>query len=168
MATMYSADELLAIAVQIEDNGAAFFRKAAALRSSGEESRLLLQLANEEVQHAQTFRQMRRELDMGPSAQDLGKLRDLDYFYIEAIADAHGGEGSIDAVEQLTASMSIVDILFMAIGFEQKSILFYLGMKDAVPPHMGQSIMDTIVSVEKGHIAQLQECLGKQRVNASG
>lgn len=158
---MYSADEILSIAIQIEKNGMAFYREAARIQKVDEESKLMLRLAVEEETHAKTFVQMRESLDKGLAPFDLGRLQALDFLYIEAIADAHGGEGSYAAIDTLDENMTVGEVLTMAIGLEQKSILFYLGMKDAVSEHMGKSTVDQIINEEKTHIGRLQAELNK-------
>jgi rubrerythrin len=43
----------------------------------------------------------------------------------------------------------------IAIGLEKESILFYLGLKDLVPPEHGQEKLDEIIDQERQHIIQL-------------
>jgi len=40
----------------------------------------------------------------------------------------------------------------MAIGLEKDSIVFYLGMKDAVPERLGRSRIDDIIREEMSHV----------------
>jgi len=47
------------------------------------------------------------------------------------------------------------DILQTAIGLEKDSVVFYLGMKDAIPQRLGRSKIDGIIKEEMGHIATL-------------
>ncbi len=42
-----------------------------------------------------------------------------------------------------------------AIGLEKESILFYLGLKDMVPPKYGQEKLDQIIHEEQRHVTQL-------------
>jgi hypothetical protein len=58
--------------------------------------------------------------------------------YLSAMADTHGGEGSPTAAYALTGEESIQEIIDIAIGLEMESILFYLGLKDFVPPDLGR------------------------------
>ena len=59
MSMAFNADEVLAIAEQIERNGMVFYEKAAE-RFRGDEKRTLLRLADMEVTHQQVFAAMRR------------------------------------------------------------------------------------------------------------
>jgi rubrerythrin len=47
------------------------------------------------------------------------------------------------------------EILTTAIGLEKDSILFYVGLKDLVPPKYGQEKIDDIIRQERKHVAQL-------------
>jgi len=55
MAYSFNADELLAVAIRIEGNGAEFYRKAAALQANTENRDMLEKLAAMEDQHQVTF-----------------------------------------------------------------------------------------------------------------
>jgi len=48
-----------------------------------------------------------------------------------------------------------------AIGLEKESVLFYLGIKDMVPPGHGLERIDEIIREERGHIVQLSSLLAK-------
>ncbi|THB73111.1 MAG: rubrerythrin, partial [Desulfobacteraceae bacterium] len=56
---------------------------------------------------------------------------------------------------------SIEDIVKLAIMLEKESILFYLGIKDLVPPKYGQDKIDDIIREEQKHIIQLNGFLKK-------
>ena len=75
--------------------------------------------------------------------------------YLAVMADTHGGEGSPKAADALTGNESIQDIIDIAIGLEKESILFYLGLKDFIPPDYGKEKLDRIIQEEQRHIVQL-------------
>jgi rubrerythrin len=47
------------------------------------------------------------------------------------------------------------EIIDIAIGLAKESILFYLGLKDMVPPNYGQDKVDQIIREERKHVIQL-------------
>ena len=55
----------------------------------------------------------------------------------------------------MTGDESIEEIIDIAIGLEKESILFYLGLRDFVPPEYGQDELDRIIREEQRHIVQL-------------
>ena len=71
------------------------------------------------------------------------------------MADAHGGEGSPAIADYVDGKESMVQIIDIAIGLEKESILFYLGLKDMVPPKYGQEKLDQIIREEQRHVVQL-------------
>ncbi|MCK4603454.1 MAG: hypothetical protein KAU41_01990, partial [Deltaproteobacteria bacterium] len=50
-------------------------------------------------------------------------------------------------------------ILWVAIGLEKASIIFYLGMKELVPESLGKKKIDDIMKEEMGHIRLLSNRL---------
>ena len=65
------------------------------------------------------------------------------------------------AADALTGSETLEDIINLAIGLEKKSILFYVGMKDMVPPKYGQEEIEDIIKEERKHVVQLTGILNK-------
>jgi rubrerythrin len=152
---MFNADEIFEMAERIEANGAAFYRKAAQMQKDRKASDFLLNLAVMEDGHLQTFVQMRRELserEREVTAYDPDGVAAL---YLDAMADGHGGDGDPFAAATLTGRETLGDILTLAIGLEKKSVLFYLGLRDMVPPKLGGKRIEKIIEEEKSHIAAL-------------
>jgi len=165
MVTGFNADEILEMAIRIEENGALFYRKVAGLQSDAKNREFLENLAAMEDGHRQTFAEMRNTLTekekKGRVFDPQGELS----LYLSAMADTQGGEGSPSAVDSLTGDETLEEILNIAIGLEKESILFYLGLKDMVPPKYGQDKIDEVIREERKHIAQLTSVLGKIRAS---
>jgi rubrerythrin len=53
----------------------------------------------------------------------------------------------------------MVEILKSAIEAEKDSIVFYLGMKEAVPQNLGRDRIEAIIKEEMGHIQMLTKHL---------
>jgi rubrerythrin len=151
----YTADDMFALAVRIEENGARFYRKAAALQSDQGNREMLEKLAEMENSHQRMFEIMRTRLSEAEKSATVFDPRGEAAQYLTAMADTHGGEGSPTAAEALTGEESMTEIVDIAIGLEKESILFYLGLKDLVPPKYGQDKLDDIISEERRHIVQL-------------
>jgi rubrerythrin len=163
MAYVFNANEMLDLAIRIEENGGRFYRKAAQLQSDPENQALLDQLATMEAHHKLTFETMKKGLsEAGKTATVFDPLEESGQ-YLAAMADAHGGEGSPAIADTLTGKESIVQIIDIAIGLEKESILFYLGLKDMVPPEYGQEKLDQIIREEQRHLTQLSALRKKFR-----
>lgn len=151
----FTADEIFEVAIRIEANGAGFYRKAAAAQSEERNRAFLEQLANMEDHHQSTFEKMRSGLKAHEKQATVFDPNQETAQYLAVMADTHGGEGSPKAADALTGNESIQEIIDIAIGLEKESILFYLGLKDFVPPDYGKEKLDRIIQEEQRHIVQL-------------
>ena len=161
MVTGFNADEVFEMAIRIEENGAAFYRKAAGLQSDAENREFLEKLAAMEDGHKATFIEIRKTLTDKEKGGKVFDPQDKLSLYLDAMSDTHGGEGSPSAADSLTGTESMEELLTTAIGLEKESVLFYLGIKDIVSPEYGLERIDDIIREERGHIAQLNGLLGK-------
>jgi rubrerythrin len=151
----FNADEMFEIAIRIEDNGARFYRKAAQRQSNAENREMLEKLAGMEDTHKETFEKMRNRITEAQKTQTVFDPLGESSLYLAAMADTHGGEGSPTAADALTGDETITEIIDIALGLEKESILFYIGLKDMVPPQYGQDKLDDIIRQERQHIVQL-------------
>jgi rubrerythrin len=161
MAYDFNADEIFEMAIQIEANGAKFYRKAADLQQEPDNKAFLEKLACMEDKHKTTFEAMRKAVSEGQKQETVFDPANELSMYLKAMADNHGGEGDPDVVESLTGEESMEEIITTAVGLEKESILFYLGLKDMVPAKYGHDKLDDIIREEKLHIAQLNGFLKK-------
>lgn len=159
MAIRFNADEVFEMALQIERNGAKFYTRAAELEDDSHAKSALRELAAMEQDHEQTFSEMRgalteqerKEMTFDPE----GELP----LYLRALADREVFDTRKDPSEQLTGSESMEDIIRMAIGLEKDSVVFYTGMKAAVPERLGAQRLEDILREEMSHIATLGDLL---------
>jgi rubrerythrin len=157
MSYEFNPDEILAMAEQIERNGARFYRRAAGLVKDPKVGKLLEELAAWEDGHEKVFASMRRSLkdrERQPTAFD---PEDETLLYLRAMADGHVFDVRVDPTHQLTGKESAKDILQMAIGQEKDSIVFYLGMRDMVSEAIGKDRIDEIIREEMLHIGFLNK-----------
>ena len=73
--------------------------------------------------------------------------------YLQALADTR-----VFFEKEMTGT-SMKEILKSAIEAEKDSIVFYLGMKDAVPEKSGRDKIEAIIKEEMGHIRILSSKL---------
>ena len=147
----FNADDIFEMAEQMERNGAKFYRTAADSASAGSAKDFLLKLAAMEDDHLKTFAQMRAELTTGEKAATVFDPEGEAVHYLRALADTRVFfQKEID-----TSSMEA--ILKDAITAEKDSIVFYLGMRDAVPEKLGRDRLDGVIKEEMGHIRLLSK-----------
>lgn len=155
MAYNFNAEEAFEMAIQIEKNGAAFYRKAASLQKEEANKKFLETIARMEDRHMAEFEEMKRALSDIEKTQTVFDPKDELFLYLKAMADGHGGEGNPDVAEQLTGEETMAQIIETAIELEKESILFYIGLKDMIPEKLGRKKIDDIIDEEKKHVVQL-------------
>jgi len=157
----FNAGEIFEMAVEIERNGAKFYRKAAEGKAGVTSKALLLKLAEMEVQHERTFSAMRNMLSTVEKASATFDPDDEAALYLRAIADGHVFNVKADPSAMLTGKESAAEILIKAIGLEKDSIIFYLGIQDLVGKTLGRDKIDAIIREEMGHVTMLSAELAK-------
>lgn len=157
----FNADEIFEMAERIEKNGARFYRKAAENTELTSSKGLLLKLASMEDDHEHTFSKLRRKFARKEWQTEPVQPDDDVALYLRAIADGHVFNVKSNPVDDLTGNETLKDILKIAVGLEEDSIIFYLGMKDIVPQDMGGDFVDKIIKEERAHIVLLSRELAK-------
>jgi rubrerythrin len=153
----FNADEMFEIAEQLERNGAKFYRTAADAMTDPKAVELLQKLAAMEDDHEKTFARLRSGLTAADTKPTVFDPEGEAVQYLKALADTRVFfEKKID-----TSSMQA--ILKDAITAEKDSIVFYLGMRDAVPEGAGRRHVDDIIKEEMGHIRLLSKQLTEQK-----
>jgi rubrerythrin len=147
----FNADEVFEMAEQIERNGAKFYRDAAKSVADPSNKDLLSGLAQMEEAHEKTFKSMRSELTSAEKASTVFDPSGEASLYLRALADTR------IFFEKKIDTTSMMEILKSAIEAEKDSIVFYLGMKEAVPASLGQDRIDGIIKEEMGHISVLSK-----------
>lgn len=142
----FNANEILQMAEQLERNGADFYRKSIEKIQDPAGKELLLSLAEMEDQHEKTFADLRSKLTASEKAQTVFDPEGETVRYLKALAD------SKVFFEKTIDTDSMEGILKEAITAEKDSILFYLGLKDAVPEALGKDKIDAVIKEEMSHI----------------
>ena len=147
----FNADEVFEIAIQIERNGAKFYRDAAEKIKDPNKKQLLINLAEMEDEHETTFKTMKSELLIDEKIQTTFDPEGESERYLHALADTRV------FYEKDVDTTSLKEILKSAITAEKDSIVFYLGIKDVVPANLGKQKLDLIIKEEMGHISLLSK-----------
>jgi len=159
MSIHFNADEVFQMAEQIERNGSKFYRRAAERAGESQTAQLFLRLAEMEDEHEKIFVRMRSQLSDEERKALVPDPQDQSAAYLQAWADGHVFNVRANVEEFLKGKETIEDTFQLAIGLEKDSIVFYLGMKDAVPERLGRSRIDAIIREEMQHIASLSRQL---------
>lgn len=155
MAVTFNADEILALAQRIEQQGATFYRHAAELVSDATTRDKLLQLAEWEGSHNDLFSRLRRQLHSS-QRQPLPPDPDDDtLLYLNAMAARHVLNQGKTVREILGPNPTTRVVLELAVGFERDSIVLFQALEAYVPAELGKEQIRALVSEEIGHVAYL-------------
>lgn len=157
MTFTFNAWEIFETAEEIERNGAKFYRKAAEYFKDSDTHNALLELADWEERHEESFDVIKNGLS-GPERQlTIPDPDHEDAMYLRAMADDHVFNTKVDPSEQLSGKESKQEILRMAIRLAKDAIAYFLGLKMLVPARMGKDKVEVIIREEMNHIGILNK-----------
>lgn len=162
MGVTFNADEIFEIAEGIERNGAKFYREAAKNTSDEGTKQMLLDMASMEDNHLKIFEAMRKELGEWEKEKTVFDPNNEAAMYLQMMADIHGTEGKISQTDKLTGNETIEEILKIAVDAEKNSVVFYVGLKELVPPKTGKDKVEAIIREELKHIAMLNPAASRR------
>lgn len=159
MGNIFRAGDVVGIGIQIEKNGRDFYNAMAAKAVSSEAADLFTFLAGEEEKHIAVFEGMRDALEShGPRESYSGEcanyMRDLAGEHIFAVDGK--GEEAAGGIENDGGGVDF------GVAIEKESIIFYLGMKEAVP-QSDHAAIDALIHEEQKHLKKLLDM--KKKVN---
>lgn len=154
MGIRFSGADILRIAVQIEENGLAFYQTSLAKTDDPRAQHLFRFMAGEEARHIQDFRGLGALLE---NETQLGlEIDEEDEKYLEALAASKVFTEADAGAKAAARAHDVHEAIEMALGFEKDSVLFYsemLGFMRAT----AKPVIEAIIDQEKRHIVQLSE-----------
>jgi rubrerythrin len=154
---MFSFNEILDLAIQIEENGKKFFHDASKKVADPSLVSILEWVEEEEKEHIKWFSQLKQTIEQATSNQQLEKmgrailqglmldqtfsLQDIDFSNIEHV-DAH---------------------LKRVVEFEKDTIYFYEMLGSFIEDTEMLNILDMIIEQENRHIKVLREFKGSNK-----
>ena len=150
MSIIFSASEVVTMAIQIEKNGLEFYNAMAAKAQSDSSKKLFAFLAGEEVRHRATFQQMLnnlKQLEFTASEEEeynnyLGALTSSRVFNPKA------------STEEIVKDLNDLAAIEMAMEAEKDSILFYYELMGQVLEE-DKAQIEQVIKEEKSHYAML-------------
>jgi len=146
---MFTVQEVLQLAVKMEENGEQAYRQALQRVEAPEIRTLLAWIADEEVAHAAHFRTMLKRFG---SAADSPFLENPDQ---EQLADILQGESLSLKEIDFSAITRFGDLIDVFLEFENDGILFYELLRSFVVEGDARSVVDEIIEQEKSHVQKL-------------
>jgi rubrerythrin len=156
MATLFNADEVYQIAIDVEQNGEAFYQAAARRATNVEVREMFTELAAWENGHASLLTGLRDKLDQPARLHTPSDPNGEIAAYLKALS-----EGTIFRKDKglealLDRCSGPVEVLRLAIRFEEESVKLFQTMKQLVPQQFGGGSIDRLVAEEQQHAAMLR------------
>lgn len=139
------------MAIQIEQNGEAVYRKAVAKVSDPKLVSLLEWMADEEVKHAEWFASLKQEFELHfkkPLVQEISR---------DFLKDLMGGQEFSLEDTDFTKVEQVNELLNVFIEFEKDTILFYEILQPLVQDKDTHTQLQKIIAEERRHIELLRE-----------
>lgn len=152
--------EAVKIAINIEKRGERFYTKALQYSSDDDVSKMLKELAEQEREHADTFRDIYNKLLVEKDGFDDIYIYDPEVSaYFRSMADSTIFPSDEAQDEILKNIKSIADVLVLGIQAEKESILYYTEMVIQTRLIEGKEAFRRLIKEEKKHLVDLQERL---------
>jgi len=151
---VFTAGELLDIAVGIERNGVAYYDSLAQLAGDPGLKETYGFLANMERHHVEIFQKLRSAAGQGPVVPPVDEVEYEGY--LKALIDSSVFTDDQVAREMAKRAAGPAEALQIALGAEKDSILFYTEMKDLVPQREREAVMN-VIKEERSHVRELSE-----------
>lgn len=159
MGNIFAASEIVELGIQIEKNGRDFYNVLCRQAKHPFAAELFKFLSQEEEKHIQVFRGILEKTEKYEPPQIYA---DEYVAYMNALAGEYvftrknKGEGIAKGIKTDKEAVEL------GIGFENDSIIFYEGMKKAVPEY-SLVVVDELIRQEQGHLRQLTDL--KKKIN---
>ncbi len=155
---MFTANEILDMAIKLEKNGEVVYRDAIEKVSNPELITLLEWMANEEAKHANWFAEFKLKLDQKSVNPFMEKMsREL---FNDLLGDKNFFLKDVDF-----SSVSDLDALIaIFIEFEKDSVRFYQILEPFIGDPVSLESLKKIIDEENCHIKRLQELRGRKEV----
>ncbi|MFH1140486.1 MAG: ferritin family protein [Chloroflexota bacterium] len=157
MSYLFSAQDVLETAIQIEKNGAAFYEGLARSTANFQARGVYNNLVEQEHKHQSTFEQMLGSIVAQQDGQHLFEDRAL---FVKNLAEGAIFTGQKVISDMARRALGDAEAIQIGIGFEKDSILYYTEMRDIVR-QVDRDVVDRVISEEKKHLATLSELLKK-------
>jgi rubrerythrin len=161
MSIVFSAAELINIAIGIEQRGITFYDIMSRSTDNNQARDIFVGLVQMERQHLKLFQDMLGEVGGQPPPEASGQ----EYAgYVRALLDGTVFTDDMITSELATGVENDVQALELGVSAEKDAILFYYEMRDLMPPRF-KALVSSIIAEEKSHLQQLTEI--KKKLKAS-
>lgn len=153
---VYSVNEIIEMAVQIERNGYAFYHEATKRKDLDAKTlEFISNLRDQELNHEQTFLSLRDDIDM--SVLELSQDWEMVAAYLKTIVDGRIFNDEFSAIKKATEAKDLVEVLDNAITFEKDTLLYFHAISDAISSERAKLVLRRIINEEVSHVLYLND-----------
>ncbi|MDY6984825.1 MAG: ferritin family protein [Candidatus Thermoplasmatota archaeon] len=155
---MYSSEEVIELAVNVETNGERFYSESAR-RAEGDLKKIFEFLAKQEDLHKLKFESLRKY------AKDFILPRDWEEIepYLNVIVESTFFMGNEKSFKRAMGAKDSVEALEFALQFEKDTLLFFNEIVE-ISGEQSEKVVNEIIGEEKKHIEMISELLREHRV----
>lgn len=153
---VFSVNEIIELAVQIERNGYAYYNEASKRKDIDDKMReLIIGLRDAELSHEQTFLKLRDALDL--QILELSGDWELIASYLKSIVDGRIFNDETSAIRRATEAKDIISVLEYAIRFEKDTLLYFHAINDGISDPHAKDTLRKIINEEVSHVIALND-----------
>lgn len=152
---MFLIRDIIELAIQIEHNAENVYRNALKKISDPKIVSVLRWLADEEVEHARWFRQLKRTVQTGfedPRIAAMGK---------SILSDTLGRQSFSLKDADFSEIRQLEDLVSLAVEFEKDKVIFYEMLRPFIADGETLDFLENIIAEEKHHIQQLNTLMNR-------
>ena len=146
---MFLIRDIIELAIQIEQNAEKVYRHALKNISNPKLVSILRWLADEEVEHARWFRQLKQTVNSeikDPAVEAMGK---------SILSDVLGSQSFSLKEANFSEMRQLDDLISLAVEFEKDKILFYKMLRPFIEDRETADFLENIIDEETNHIREL-------------
>ncbi len=146
---MFLIADIIELAIQIEQNAEKGYRNALKKISDPKFVWVLQWLADEEVEHARWFRQLKHTAQAeikDPTVAAMGK---------SILSDALGSQSFSLKDADFSEMRQLEDLVSLAVEFEKDKVIFYTMLRPFIADGETLDFLDNIIAEETQHIQEL-------------
>jgi len=163
MGISFNADEVFEMGMDIEQNGEAYYRKAAELTGDPEVKKIFEELMTAEQAHYETFKKLRENLPAKDTTPLVSDPDDQEYLYLDALVKSRLFNNVREAEEVVSKASGPIEALQGALTFEKDTILFFTEMKKRTREDLGKTEIDRLIAEEREHVIWISGMIKKIR-----
>ena len=153
---VFSVNEVIEMAVQIEKNGYAFYHEASKRKDLDSRAlEFILFLRDQELNHEKLFLSLRDELDL--EILQLSADWELVAEYLKTIVDGRIFNSETSAIQMAAQAKDVYGVVENAITFEKDTLLYFHALADNIINPKTKDVLRKIINEEVSHVLKLTD-----------